>query len=76
MTKEKIWVPLGYQLGTVIGITQPPPTEGAWNALFKNLSKYGLDNYYVVKFQAPSVGGGSVIPITLLYSLILVVCWI
>ena len=23
--------------GTVIGITQPPPKEGAWSALFSNL---------------------------------------
>ena len=34
-----------------MGITQPPSTEGAWNALFSNLSKSGLDNWdnYVVK---------------------------
>ena len=31
--------------GKVIGITQTPPKDGAWSALFKNLSKSGLDNY-------------------------------
>ena len=32
---------------TVIGITQPPPRDGAWSALFNNLSKSksGFDNY-------------------------------
>ena len=30
-----------------IGITQPPPKEGARSAFFSNLSKSGLDNYLV-----------------------------
>ena len=30
-----------------MGITQPPPKEGAWSALFSNLSKSSLDNYVV-----------------------------
>ena len=29
----------GKQKGTIIGITQPPPKDGAWGALFSNLSK-------------------------------------
>ena len=32
---------------SVIGITQPPPKEGARVALFVNLSKSALDNYVV-----------------------------
>ena len=39
--------------GTVIGITQPPPTEGAWSALFSNLSKSGLDNYVAKRSKRP-----------------------
>ena len=39
--------------GTVIGITQPPPTEGAWSALFSNLSNFGLDNYVVKRSKRP-----------------------
>ena len=31
----------------IIGITQPPPKDGARNALSSNLSKSGLDNYVV-----------------------------
>ena len=38
---------LNFQWGTVIGITQPHPKEGAWRTLFSNLSKSGLDNYVV-----------------------------
>ena len=38
---------------SVIGITQPPPKEGAWNALFSNLSKSGLDNYVVKRSESP-----------------------
>ena len=38
---------------TVIRITQPPPTEGAWSALFSNLSKSGLDNYVVKRSKRP-----------------------
>ena len=34
-----------YVLGTVIGVTQPPPKDGARNALFSNRSKSGLDKY-------------------------------
>ena len=33
--------------GTVIGITQPPPKDGARDTLFSNVSKSGLDNYVV-----------------------------
>ena len=33
--------------GTVIGIMQPPPIDGARNVLLSNLSKSGLDNYVV-----------------------------
>ena len=35
---------------TSLDITQPPK-EGAWSALFSNLSKSGLDNYRKVKHQ-------------------------
>ena len=38
--------------GTVIGITQPPPIDGAWSALFSYLSKFGLDNYVVKRSAA------------------------
>ena len=34
-------------IGKVIGITQPAPRDGAWSALFSNLSKSALDNYVV-----------------------------
>ena len=37
----------------IIGITQPPPKEGARNALFSNLSKSGLDNYVVERSERP-----------------------
>ena len=57
------------QQGTVIGITQPPPTEGAWSALFSNLSKSGLQ-LCSKALQAPSAGGGCVIPTTVPYSLV------
>ena len=40
-------------LGTVIGITQPPPKDGAQSALFSNLSKSALDNYVVKRFERP-----------------------
>ena len=39
--------------GTVIGITQPPPTEGAWRALLSSLSKSDLDNYIVKRSKRP-----------------------
>ena len=39
--------------GTVIGITQPPPREVAWSALFSNLSKSALDNYVVKRSERP-----------------------
>ena len=39
--------------GTVIGITQPLPKEGAWSALFSNLSKSGLDSYVVKCSKRP-----------------------
>ena len=29
------------------------PKEGAWSALFSNLSKSGLDNYVVKRFKRP-----------------------
>ena len=38
-----------YVQAMVIGITQPPLRDGAWSALFSNLSKSALDKYYVVK---------------------------
>ena len=49
---------------------QRAPTEGAWSALFSNLSKSGLDNRQISSkaLQAPSVGGGFVIPITVPYT--------
>ena len=31
-----------------MGITEPPPTVGAWRTLFINLSDSGLDNYEVI----------------------------
>ena len=31
--------------GTVIGVTQPPPRDGAWSSFFSNLSKSAFDNY-------------------------------
>ena len=37
----------------VIGITQPPPRDGAWSALFSNMSKPGLDNYVVKRPKCP-----------------------
>ena len=37
----------------VIGITQPPPREGTWSALFSNLSKSALDNYVVKRSERP-----------------------
>ena len=37
----------------VIGITQPPAQEGAWSALFSNLSKSGLDIYVVNRSKRP-----------------------
>ena len=37
----------------VVGITQPPPKEGARSALFSNLSKSGLDNYAVKRSERP-----------------------
>ena len=40
-------------IGTVIGITQPPPRDGAWSALFSNLSKSTLDNYVVNRSDRP-----------------------
>ena len=39
--------------GTVIGITQPPPRDGAWSALFSNLSKSALDDYVVKCSERP-----------------------
>ena len=39
--------------GTVIGITQPPPRDGAWSALFSNLSKFALANYVVKLSERP-----------------------
>ena len=36
-----------------IGITQPPSTEGAWSALFSNLSKSGLDNFEAERSMRP-----------------------
>ena len=39
--------------GAVIGVTQPPPKEGAWSALFSNLSKSDLDNYVVKRSKRP-----------------------
>ena len=32
---------------------QPPPKEGAWSALFSNLSKSDLDSYVVKRFKRP-----------------------
>ena len=37
-----------------IGITQPPPRDGAWSALFSNLSKSALvDNYALKRSERP-----------------------
>ena len=38
---------------TVIRITQPPQRDGAWSALFSNLSKSALDNYVVKRSEHP-----------------------
>ena len=38
---------LGHEEGTVIGITQSSPKEGAWSGLFSNQSQSGLDKYSV-----------------------------
>ena len=54
------------QQGTVIGMKQPPPIEGARSALFSNLSKSALDNY-VLKRSSRHLWGGFVIPITAPY---------
>ena len=37
----------------VIGITQPPPRDGALSASFSNLSKSALDNYVVKCSECP-----------------------
>ena len=37
----------------VIEFTQPPPRDGAWSALFSNLSKSALDNYEVKRSKRP-----------------------
>ena len=50
---EVLFRMLHWLQGTVIGITQPPPREGAWSALFSNLSKSGLDNYVVKRSKLP-----------------------
>ena len=39
--------------GTKNGITQPPPRDGPWSALFSNLSKSALDNYIVKCSERP-----------------------
>ena len=39
--------------GTVIGITQPPPREGVWSALFSNLAKPGLEIYVTKRSKRP-----------------------
>ena len=52
--------------GRVIWITQPPPTEVAWSALFSNLSKSALDNYVEKRSERPLLeDGGCVIPASL-----------
>ena len=35
----------------VIEIMEPPPKEGARSDLFSNLSKSGLDNYVVKRYE-------------------------
>ena len=40
-----------YRIGN--SITQPPPRNGVWSALFDNLSKSGLDNYVVKRSKCP-----------------------
>ena len=42
---------MNISLMRLIGITQPPPKEGAQNAVFSNLSKTGLDNYVVKRSE-------------------------
>ena len=37
----------------MIGITQHPPREGAWSALFSNLSKCDLDKFVVKRPKRP-----------------------
>ena len=44
---------MNISLMRLIGITQPPPKEGAQNAVFSNLSKSGLDNYVVKRSERP-----------------------
>ena len=56
--------------GTVICITQPPTKESASSALFSNLSKVWLGQLCRKALQAPSFGGGFVIPITVPYRVI------
>ena len=46
-------VAFGSQQGTAMGITQPPPLDGAWSALFSNLSKSALENYVVKRSERP-----------------------
>ena len=48
---ENWW--LHVSIGTVNGVTQPPPKEGAWSTLFSNLSKPGLHNYEVKCYKRP-----------------------
>ena len=39
--------------GMVIGIAQPPPTDGTLSALFSNLSKSALDIYVAKGYNRP-----------------------
>ena len=52
----------------IVGITQPPPKDGARDPLFSNLSKFGLDNYIVKRSKRYLFRGGFVIPITVPYT--------
>ena len=39
--------------GIIIGITKPPPKEGAWSALFSNLFQSGVDSFVVKRSECP-----------------------
>ena len=61
----KYWNFAGQQ-GTVIRIEKTPPTEGVWSALLHSCLSQTLTD--LKELQAPSVGGGCVIPVTTPYS--------